>query len=798
MILPQLAAGIIFPDDNIPEKDKLNPDFGLRCARALYSRFCSSGTVYTLGQMNDMQETRNYGNGIQDTSKYKDWYTNGSPIGSKGQTQSSSNPLVKGLSKQQRKALANISYDIFSPMPKMKNVLLSILSDNDYKLGVESLDRNIVVKKKRSKANLYTRAKFTNPLARAMGLPEFKIPFSPKDEAMLDMAEKLGFFKMRTEVALEKLAETTFRFSNWKSLRNDINNDAIDFHFRASQIVVDNIGLVKVEYRDPARMVVLWNEDNQDEPVAIGHIAVETIQNIFPELIAAGFSEEQIQSMAKSYVSFQATLGFGAVPTWAFERKDATTSKWVWMDFKVYVMKFEYLSTDYKAYAERSIKNKTYYERLNDPKSFKKKNPDVKVDEYQCNYWYEGSYIIAGAGMDMMYGWRKKPNQYRNGLKPLSSYVIQRINGQSPTRRVRALLDDLMFAVLKLRAAVWAAAPKGYTINIADGANLKIGDTEYSVFDLMHVHRQSGIRVIATKFNAQSGKYVATPLTENDNGLGPQGAEWTQQIANIQMMIKDLMGIPDAMAASPDQSAERLVGVMEADYQAGNNANWILRDTEREYKQKVGERAILYARTCIQYDKKVREYYESILGNDMIAALDEVEGLSLDQIAVSTTVLPNEKKKDAILQRAMSLSQVVLQGGTQLLSPSSIERIASLLENNDVKEALWFMAQEEEEARMRDEEKSMRLQQQNGMIQQQSLAMSEQLKLKAALQLAQIEIAKERERANLEMQKQYELKKLENDGNYQIQLLKGKQALDEITLEATLEAQLGTEITGRI
>lgn len=798
MILPQLAAGILFPDDNIPEKDKLAADFGLRCARALYSRFCSSGTVFTLGQMNDMQETRNYGGGIQDTSKYKDWYTNGSPIGSKGMRQDSSNPLTRGLSKQQRKALTNISYDVFSPMPKMKNVLLSILSDNDYKLSVQSLDKNIVVKKKRAKQDLYTKAKFTNPMAKVLGLPTINIPFAPKDEAMLDMAEKFGFFKMKTEVALEKLADINFRFSKWKSLRNDINNDAIDFHFRASQIVVDDNGFIKTEYRDPARMVMLWNEDNQDEPVAIGHIAVETIQNIYPKLIEAGFSDAQIQSMAKSYVSFQATLGFGAVPTWAFERKDATTSKWVWMDFKVYVMKFEYMSTDYKRYAERSVKGKSYFERLNDHEAFMKKNPKVPVEEYMCNYWYEGSYIIAGAGMDMMYEWRKKPNQFRNGLKPMSSYVVQRINGQSPTRRVRALLDDLMFAVLKLRAAVFAAAPKGYTINVADGANIKIGDQDYNIFDLMHVHRQNGIRIIATKYNAQSGKYVATPLQENDNGLGPQGVEWTQQIANVQMMIKDLMGIPDAMAASPDQSAERLVGVMEADYHASNNANWILRDTEREYKQKVGERAILYARTCIQYDENVRKAYESILGEDMIKSLDEVEGLSLDQLAVSTEVLPNEKKKDAILQRAMTLSQTVLQGGTQLLSPSAIERIASLLENDDVKEALWFMAREEEESRIRDEEKSMRLQQQNGQIQQQSLMMSEQLKLKTALQLAQIEIMKEREKANMEMQKEMQIKRLEKDSDYEIQILKGKQALDEITLEANLEAALGNELTGRV
>ena len=57
---------------------------------------------------------------------------------------------------------------------------------------------------------------------------------------------------------------------------------------------------------------------------------------------------------------------------------------------------------------------------------------------------------------------------------------------------------------------------------------------------------------------------------------------------------------------------------------------------------------------------------------------------------------------------------------------------------------------------------------------------------------------KEREKANVEMAKAMELQRLKNDANYQIQQLKGKQAMEEISLEAQLESQFGNEITGRI
>ncbi len=788
----------MFPNDNIPESDKLKPEFGLRCARALYSRFCAGGTYFSFSQLPEMQEVRNYGGGIQSPEKYKNWFTNGSPTGSKSSPNSEAAGMTRGMTKGQRKAMTNISYDIFSPMRKLSNVLLSILADNDYKLDCVSLDKNIINKKKRKKYDLYAKANYTNPLAKELGLPEFKLPFVPKDETMLEMADRLGFFKTKYEVALEKLAEAGFRSSNWAGQRMDLNRDAIDFHFRAAKLYNDPItGQVKFNYVDPARMIMLWNEDNQDEPTAIGHIEVETIQSIYDKLIDAGFSEAQIQSMAKSYVPYQTTLS--SIPQWAFERKDATTNRWVWMDFKVYVLKFEYLSTDYKQYVERTNKQGyTSYLRNNKPVDEKKKNPSDTYDEVSCNYWYEGSYIISGTAQDRIYEWKKKPNQMQKGLSPMSSYVIHRINGQSPTRSVRGLLDDLMFAVLKLRAAVWAAAPKGYRIDVGEAANIKIGGVEYDLFDLMHIHRQNGIQIVATKFNAATGKYVSQPLSEMDNGLGPQGQEWLAQIANIQMMIKDLMGIPDAMAASPDQSAERLVGVMEADYVAGNHANWPLRESERQFKQKLGERIIHQARIDIEYDPKIREFYESVIGETMINALDELEGLSLDQLAITCKVLPNDKEKSAILQRAMQMSQMPTKDGAVLLSPSSVERVAQLLKNGDVDEALWFMATEETEARQREEQHAQMMMQQTIEGQQQSAMMSEQAKRETAMQLAQIEIMKQREMANMELMKEQQLAKIKADSNYQVQLLKGQQALQEIQLEAQLESQLGSEITGRI
>jgi hypothetical protein len=182
----------------------------------------------------------------------------------------------------------------------------------------------------------------------------------------------------------------------------------------------------------------------------------------------------------------------------------------------------------------------------------------------------------------------------------------------------------------------------------------------------------------------------------------------------------------------------------------------------------------------------------------MINALDDIEGLSLDQLAITCKVLPNEKEKSAILQRAMQMSQMPTKDGAVLLSPSSVERVAQLLKNGDVDEALWFMATEETEARQREEQHAQMMMQQTIQGQQQSALMTEEAKRQTAMQLAEIEIMKQREMANMELMKEQQMAKIKADSNYQVQLLKGKQILEQIQLEATLEAQMGNEITGRV
>jgi len=756
MYLLPLSTGFSFPDDSVSEREKLDVKWGSNVGRALYSRFCLGGTYgWGYSDMDGLRLIRDYGDGVQPESIYRDWHTNGSPIGSAGKVSAGTNNSGSGnrhnrlMNTQMRGAMVNISYKPFPVIPKFSSTVISMLADNDYRVEFTSAEQGAIDKKTQEKLRVFYASTMANPLARELGVPEIPITFQPKDEKDLEIMEKQGHFKLDIERALEKVAETGFNLSHWKSaIRRKTNKDAIDFNYRAVKIYSESSGAVKFRYVDVTKMVVLWN-DNQTEPVAIGDIVLVDIQSIFQDLINSGYSEDQVKAIGKTYQGQQ-------IQQWAndaaiFERKDPVTDKWKWLDFKVPVMDFEYLSTDYSQFVKgRDKSGKKFYKKNDKVLSEKEKSKDREYDEFGCNYWYEGSYIV---GTDKVFNWRKKPNQVQGSrLNPCSSYVFDKAidNGQALTQRAIPIADDLMFAVIKKRAAVAAAAPKGYVVDLGESGKITIGSNEFTVFDLMHMHRQNGILMKRTTMNAVTGKMVSTPIMELDNGLGPQGQEWLNEIASCVYQIGTVFGITDATAAQPDTSGEKAVGIWEGEVNATNHAIHPLRTSEAFFKEKVAARYALQVRVNIKYDKKAKEYYTKQLEEHIVGVLESIDHLNLDDIGVVARALPTKKQKDQIMQRAIQMSQIATRDGSTYLTPADVEKVSEFLESDDIDAARDYMYKREKFNRESAERIAKESMEMNGQIQQQSVQMAEQAKqgtiqMQLQADLARINAEKEKE-----------------------------------------------------
>lgn len=776
MYLLPLSTGYVFPDDATSEKEKATPKWGSSVGQAIYSRFCLGGSYgWGYNDYNGLRIIRDYGDGVQPESIYREWYTNGSPIGSAnggiqntGSAQQNSSSSSSGFSSrharlmttQMRAAMTNISYRPYNPVPKFSGTIISMLAENDYFVDCTSVEKGAVDERTRKKLEVLYTSTIINPRLREMGMEGFPVPFEAIDETDIEIAERRGAFKNDIERSIERVAETGFRLNNYKGkIRRKTLKDGIDFNFGCVKLYNDYSGEVKIRYVDVTKLIILWN-DNEDAPVAIGDVRLVDIQSIYHDLVAAGYTEDQIKGIANTYRGQQ-------IEQWQtdaaiFERKDPLTGKWTWLDFKVPVLDFEYLSTDYIQYVKGTDKKgKKFYKKNEERVPEKSKSDDREYDEFTCNFWWEGSYII---GTDKVFNWRKKPNQIKGAkLRPMSSYVFDKAinNGQALTQRAIPLCDDLMFAVLKKRAAVWAAAPKGYDIDIGEGANFKIGGQEYSPFDMIHMHRQNGISFRQTKIHAGTGKQVMQPVVERENGLGKQGQEWLAEIAACTYQIGTVFGITDATSAQQDTSGEKTVGVWEGEIAATNHAIHPLREWDREFKAKIAERYVHQVRVNIKYVPESREFYQNQLGEHIIKVLDSIDHTTLSGLGLTMKALPNQKQKTQIMMRAVEMSKADTRNGGAYLTPADVEKVNEYLDNDDVEGARHYMYRREEFNRKESQKMAMESAAQTGKLQQESAIVSEQAKqqtfqLQSTLRLQEIEAEKDKEIAVMEAKYRFE------------------------------------------
>lgn len=785
-----VAQGYPFPDDSLSEEEKAKPVFGLSCARALYSRYWNNTGDYTGGfdwgasNVNDILEIENYGKGQQSKQKYINWWTNFSQIG-KGKKVWAEGRQTGGMDTQSRKAFANIDYEVQSPLGKISAVALSLLALNDYKPRCVSTDSSVLDEKVRKRLEILYAAKVTNPLAQELGLPPMEIPFAPRDEQHAKMMEETGMLKARVEQVLENLAEATFRYSRWKDIRQKYNRNALDLNFRCVKLENEpNTGATYVRHVIPASLVMLWNQDYQDDPVAIGDTTTISVQALYPQMIADGYTEEQIKTVCKQYENQFNNVQYASKTLWT--ERDTLTNRWKWMDFLVPVLKFEYLTTDHKQYVKGVDKTgKSFYTKNFTPLPDNKKAKERQYDDFKCNYWYEGTYIIAS---EIVIGWRKKPNQnQKQKLNPVSSYVFGHIEGSAPTQRVKALCDDLMFGVLKLRCAVWAAAPSGFMIDIGDGARIKIGGVEYDVFDLIHLYRQNGVLLRSTKYNSQLGKVVVQPIAPIEGGLGPQGDMWMKYIADKISEILDTYGMPAIVAASTE-SAEKAVGIVDNEVISTNHALFPYKQSEVSFTEKVSERIINQIRIDIANDPKIREYYEGILGKEEIAALDTIKDMTMASLGLVMDAMPTDRQKDIMMQRAQDLAMQGTRDGVIILRPSDLEYAADLLQNGEIRAFRFFLAEKETEAIERAQKNKVDSEERTFKGQQETLM-----------------VGGEEARKTIDMQHTKDLERIAAETAGQIEIIKAKfehqtpMELQKIALKGDIEDnQIDKEIVGEI
>jgi hypothetical protein len=767
-----------FPDDDVIESKKNNPKFGLACARALFSRMDTES---------NHRLTELYAAGNQPQDKYK--YSN-------QRKAKSGKPIINAdvyadvaRNKEYAKNLSKIDYTISSPAPKCVSALLSTMAERHYVPVADFVDKASIKKKDKKKFSVYATSKIINPMLKGMGLPTIRVPFEPIDLGHLEVMAKTGAFQLEEEAALEKIAKAGFSASQWPKTRTEVNRSAIIHHMMCAKIYDDPItGMNKIKYIQYPNISCVWNESNDAQPVAVGHVEQKTIREIYPMLKASNWTDDQINNLAKQYRNEYTNMN--GCKDWWFQRVDENTKQWMWLDFTVDVMEFVYLTRNNMQYSYDE-KSKKYRRNTGEDKD------KEGYENYPCNFWYEGNYVIARDGADMIYGWQKMRNQMQDRLNPMCPYIITAIPGLSPIKRAIGHLDDIQYCVCKLRVAEWSAAPKGFTIDGGAAANIKIGGEEFNLFDMMEVFRLTGIRIVASKMTT-SGQRTDVPLVEAENGLGQGAQEWINMIIHHTYMFMNDIGMNENMIGAPSQSAERLVGVIKQDIEAGNRGNWILQQYEQIFQSECTKRLIYQTIADIQNDEQLAEAYAAVIGEKNIQIVKEMDFKTLEQVGIDVEAVEIDKRKAEIMMRAVEMSKAMSRDGKVIVTQSQLEKVRQLLDNYEIKEAIDLLGYAEAESDAREKAWAQQMAQDTMKGQQESARISEEEKRNTILLKGDVDVKVATALADIEVKKTIAIEEAKS----RFKVIEGEAGSEnkkeEMVLEGTIEAKNKEEITGNI
>ena len=759
---------LLFPSDDIPKSKKEETQFGLEVLQAINS-YNVSGTFWNCSQASyaQMELRELYSNGNQPQDRYKQFLH-----GAINKNGDKPNQLAEGLT-----SYVNISYDVLNPMPKLVSTMRQMLSSRDFRLEVQSLDRTHMAEKSKAKYRLFAQSIETNPLREKYGLPAVKNRFSPKSEQDLELIDRLGFFKLELEAALEKVIEHSFDVSKWRFIRQQFQKNVIDHRFRMAKICMHpTTGIPYIKWIDPKKVVIQWNPDNLGEkPLFVGHYESVQVRELIDILLNEGYEKDFIENAIKPRVSLaypQANFNDmqGGIPTW--------------YGFVIDVLHAEYISTDYGAVYTGLNKDGEYkvVDAVRDENGNYKPNKfsEGKTIHINTDYLYSGSFI---PNTNIAYGWKCEEHQLRDKQNTVVySYAWNFLQGRSMTSRVQGILDDLQMAVLKLRTAVAAASPKGYDIDLGEAANIVVGGKTLELYDLIKIKRESGIRIRKTVKALDGSSNRLDPIEENEGGIGKQMNEWFSLIQMNIGMLFDELGIPAVATGQAVASAEKAVGVVQQEVNGAVNAIFDEVEQEGIFKQKIGEVILAFARVLIKKDKKVADYYEDLLGKGAVDAIKAIEGYDIEKLGINLISKPTEARKAALLQSCIELSKSG-RDGFMALDQANLIYIENLLANDQLELATIYMSKAVADNKKAHEEEQRRMVEFTAKQQQDSAAAVNQMEVQKLQMEAQIE-------AGL-IEKKIQL---EGAMKERLQAQKGAIEIEQIKMEIEGERVTGTDI----
>ena len=724
-----------FPDPLAPAMEKLDKSYGLKYAKAIESHWGKIDDEAGAYQKRrkEFERNRDYANGTQDTTIYKQILNSLDPNNGDG-------------------TLLNLDWAPVPIIPKfVKIVVNKILSSEPYP-NLQAVDPVSSSEKDAKKRKLELRIQ-NKDLYQSMSQSGVEMGEDPSNiPDTLEEAEIFLDTNVKTDAEIAAQVATNMTLS-W----NDFNDST--FRRCVNDLVTLGMSVVKREndpnqgivtnYVDPCDFVHSYTDDpNFKDLVYAGHAKTITIEEL--KRTAMGeFGEEEFEKIAKQ------VAGKYNNDSSVFGRKHYDNKRdrmaYGYDQYRIQILDFEFLSVDcmYFEDKENRFGNTNFFfkgSEYNAPKSSVFERKSHKMENATV---YGGKYIV---GTEYIYDYGLKTNVPKNIhdiSKARLSYSVsatnlRRMMPKSMVGSITGFADQLQLTHLKIQQAVAKAKPDGLIVDIEGLDNVQLGrGGELQPLEIQDIYEQTGVFYYRSK-NPEGG-FQNPPVRPLDNTI--RNINQLIGLYNHYLrMIRDATGINEAMDGTTPKG-EDLVGVREQAIAAGNNAIYDVTHASMMLFKRVVEDIV----KCLQIvppESVLYKVYENAIGATNMAVVSSFSDLPMYNFGVMVRRQMDDKDRAYLeqnIQVALSQREIDIEDAIavrQLRDVDQAERLLVVRRKKRIKQQME-QAQSNSQAQAQANIQT---------AQATAQAKAQEIQLKAQLDMQMLQMKSEMEAQKMQME----------------------------------------------
>lgn len=737
-----------FPDPLASQQEKQDKKYGLQYAKAIESQWGKMSEKTSLyGTRNEVfDRNRDYANGTQDTSIYKQLLTALNPQDGDG-------------------SLLNLDFTPVPILPKFVRVVVNKILSRDPYPNLEAVDPLSSSEKNKEKQRIKNQVEIREQLKQLKDVTGGLVLDYDPDQLpeTIEEAEIFLDTNIKTDAEIAAQIGTNMTLS-WNNFSDGIFRRCVNDIAALGMAVVKrendpNYG-IKLDYVDPANFIHSYTEDPSFEDMTYaGHVKKVTIEEL-KRMAGGQLTDDQLKDVKKKATKKTSDLARNAV-------YDPVTNQKDYDEYMIEIMNFEFLSLEKMYFEEKENRygNTGFFYEGYEYKE--KKNSVFERTPYEMDIMciYEGVYIL---GTDIVFNYGKKANVPKNvhdiSRARLSySVVATNLRRSKPKSMVDGCVgfaDMLQLTHLKLQQAIAKAKPDGLIIDIEGLESVQLGSGgELQPLDLHDIYEKTGVFYYRSK-NPEGG-FQNPPVRTIDNHIRNIN-ELVALYNHYLRMIRDTTGINEMMDASTPKG-DTLVGVQQNAIAAGNNATYDITNASMILFKKVCEDVV----KCLQIlpsDSVIMSVYKNAVGEENMNVLSSFNNLPMYNFGVQVVKDMEDKDKMYLEQ---NIQVALAQKEIDLEDALAIRNI------KDVNQAERLLVVRRKKRIQKQQEIAM----QNSQMQAQQAQMAAQAASQAKMQEAQLEAQLEAQKIQLKAQAEIQVGAALHELRKEIEMIRAQATL---------------------